>query len=294
MDCYTSKSTFLGKRWNPRLLAALLVKCRMVNSSLFEIPLAQAAALRERFLPDEPGPLVALHVLQTKNGRFHVNQWPYPTVILAETAGNYALCGTASDIVPADLYGCVRGFVAAERPFVPLLHAAFPELQVWQRVILTLEHAPTAIVPSGYTVRQLTTADLPQLQQLSDETSWVAKTWGGLAGLAASGVGWGAFGENGRLLSLANTFFLGHRYEDVGIATEPEARGLGLGSACAAAVCHAIQQRGRTPSWTTSPDNEASLRVAHKLGFRLHHTDQLYVINIPIPAAAQKIKEGTD
>ena len=266
----------------------------MGNNGLFEITLVQAAALRERFLPDEPGPLVAWHVLQTENGRFYTNQWPHPTVILAETAGNYALCGTAGDIAPADLHGLVRGFVAAERPFVPLLHAAFPELQVWQRVVLTLDHAPTDVVPNGYCVRQLTTADLPQIRQLSDETSWVAKTWGGLAGLAASGVGWGAFGRNGRLLSLANTFFLGHRYEDIGIATEPEARGLGLGSACAAAVCRAIQLRGRTPSWTTSPDNEASLRVAHKLGFRPHHTDQLYVINIPIPAAAQKIKDFAD
>lgn len=257
----------------------------MVNGGLFEITLAQAATLKERFLPDMPGPLVALHGLQTGNGRFHVNQYPNPSVILAETAGNYALCGTASAIALTALHGLICGFVAAERPFVPLLHAAFPDLQVWQRVILTLNHAPAAAAPPGYSVRQLTPADLPQLQQLSDETSWVAKTWGGVKGLAGSGYGWGAFGENGRLLSLANTFFLGHRYEDVGIATEPEARGLGLGMACAAAVCRAIQQRGRTPSWTTSPDNAASLRVAQKLGFRSHHTDQLYVVNIPIPAA---------
>lgn len=255
----------------------------MENDGLFAITLAQAAALQERFLPDVPGPAVAWHVIQTQNGRFCVNQWPHPSVVLVETAGNYTLCGAASDISPAALHGLIHGFVTAEPAFVPLLHAAFPNLQVWQRVILTLDHAPTAVVPNGYTVRQLTVDDLPQLQQLSNETNWVAKTWGGLARLAASGVGWGTFAANGSLLSLANTFFLGHRYEDIGIATEPEARGLGLGPACAAAVCRAIQQRGRTPSWTTSPDNEASLRVAHKLGFRPHHTDQLYVVNIPIP-----------
>lgn len=249
-----------------------------------EITTVQAMTLLDRFIPDQPGPLVALHAAQTGNGRFWVNAWPNPDVVLAETAGNYALSGSPNAITPDMLPRSLSGFVAADVSFAPLLYAAFPDLQVWQRVVLVADHMPTLAHPPELDVHQLTAADLPQLQRLSDETNWVAKTWGGVAGLAASGYGWGAFGENGRLLSLANTFFLGHHYEDIGIATEPEARGLGLGTACAAAVCRAIQQRSRLPSWTTSPDNLASLKVAYKLGFRQHHTSQLYVIKLAIPS----------
>jgi predicted GNAT family acetyltransferase len=76
---------------------------------------------------------------------------------------------------------------------------------------------------------------------------------------------------------------VGAVYEDVGVATEPGFRGLGLSSACAAAVCRDVRRRGRLPSWTTSPDNTASLRVAAKLGFRHRRHDRLLVADVPIP-----------
>jgi len=40
-------------------------------------------------------------------------------------------------------------------------------------------------------------------------------------------------------------------------------------------------------SWTTSPDNAASIRVAETLGSQLQRQDQLYVVGMSIPEPAQ-------
>ena len=52
---------------------------------------------------------------------------------------------------------------------------------------------------------------------------------------------------------------------------------------CAAGVARDVRARGRTPSWSTSPDNRASLRVAEKLGFRPVRDDCLWVTGQEIP-----------
>ena len=71
------------------------------------------------------------------------------------------------------------------------------------------------------------------------------------------------------------------------MATEPGFRGLGLSPACAWAVCQDVRRRSRVPSWTTSPDNTASLRVAAKLGFRRQRRDRLLVVDAPVPEPAR-------
>jgi len=70
------------------------------------------------------------------------------------------------------------------------------------------------------------------------------------------------------------------------LVSEAGFRGQGWSTACAAGVCGDIRRRGRTPSWTTAPDNGASIRVADKLGFRLERHDRMFVVGIPIPRPA--------
>jgi RimJ/RimL family protein N-acetyltransferase len=248
---------------------------------MLPITLDRLASLRHWFLPDRPGPLVGLHVLQTGHGACAVDRWPRPRALLVETAGNYALAGDPAALAPADLRGRIAGMVEAPAPFEPLLRAAFPDLKLWDRVVLALPGPPPPPRP-GEPVRRLAAGDAALLGGLSAEVAWVARTWGGPAGLAASGTGWGAFAD-GRLVSMACPFFIGERYEDIGVATEPGFRRRGASTACAAAVCHDIVGRGRVPSWTTSPDNLASLRVAEKLGFSPQRRDRLYVIEAEIP-----------
>lgn len=241
-----------------------------------------ARSLRSWFLPDRPGPLVGLHVLQTGNGVFFADRWPQPRAILVNAANNYTLLGDPAAIQPEDLRRQAVGFVEADESFEPLLREARPETAIWDRVILALPDGAPIPAPGAETLRCLETEDAYRIWGLNPEIDWIANTWGGPAGLAASGHAWGAFSGE-RLVSVACSFYVGAQYEDVGIVTEPDFRGSGLSPACAAALCGDIRRRGRRPSWSTSPDNTASLRVAEKLGFVVQRRDRLYAFGRSIP-----------
>jgi GNAT superfamily N-acetyltransferase len=249
----------------------------------------QLATLRHWFRPERPGPLVAQHVLATGNGTCLADRWPDPRALVVQTGGNYTLAGDPGALDPGDLRDRVAGFVEAPAPFEPLLLAAFGEVAEWERMIFTPEGPPGPLPApgAGHLVRRLGAADGGALASLGGETSWIANTWGGPAGLAASGVGWGAF-AGPRLVAVACPFLVGEDHEDLGVATEPGFRGLGLSTACAGEVAGDVRRRGRTPTWTTSPDNTASLRVAAKLGFGLHRRDRLLVVGIPVPQPARR------
>lgn len=248
---------------------------------MIQLTQEQLTTLHDWFMPERPGPLIGLHILQTGHGTIYADRWPQPRALFADTAGNCSLAGDPAALTPADLQE-TAGMIEALPSFLPLLQEAFPDLRVWDRVIFSLPGEPQFTLPDDYEVRRLTAVDTPYLQALSSASSWIAKTWRGAAGLAASGMAWGAFG-NGRLVAVACTFFLGKQYEDIGVATEPDHRGRGLSVACSGALCQEIRARGRTPSWTTSPDNIASIRVAQKLGF-IHKRDGcLYISRMSIP-----------
>jgi predicted GNAT family acetyltransferase len=67
------------------------------------------------------------------------------------------------------------------------------------------------------------------------------------------------------------------------VVTDPGFRSRGLSTRCAAAVAADVRARGLVPTWTTSPDNTASLAVATRLGFVRHREDVLYAVRVPIP-----------
>jgi len=246
------------------------------------LTIEQRATLKEWFLPERPGPLVGLHVLQTGHGACWADRWPNPRALLVETAGNYSLAGDPTALQPDDLKTRIAGFVEAPEPFVPLLQESFDQINVWDRIIFELPGRPKFSRPPNYLVRRLNSDDSYHLWGLSPHSSWISKTWGGPAGLAASNTAWGAFNGE-QLVSVACVFFVGEQYEELGVVTEPKYRGLGLGVACAGAVCKDVLGRGRRPGWTTSPDNTGSIRVAEKLGFTLQRRDCLYAIGVDIP-----------
>jgi RimJ/RimL family protein N-acetyltransferase len=218
--------------------------------------------------------MVGLHVLNTRHGRCFVDRWPEPRVALVQVGANFALAGDPAALHPADLQAVV-GFIDAADAFEPLLRAARPSLSTWHRVVQVLPHDTP--LSSDSRVRRLVAEDSLALRGLNPDLAWISSTWDGPDGLASSGFGWGAF-VDGKLASVACSFFVGKRYEDIGLVTEPEQRSRGLSTACAAAVCGDIRARGRLPSWTTSTDNRASLRVAERLGFVFQRRDRLFVL----------------
>jgi RimJ/RimL family protein N-acetyltransferase len=243
---------------------------------------SQTSALRDWFRPEQPGyPLIGPHVVQTGHGACWVDRWPNPRAVLAGTFGNYYLSGNPDALQPPDLPP-IAGFVHAPDAWESLLRAAFPSLGFWDRVLFGRHEPPRFTLSTDFHFRRLTSADAYHVWGLSPEINWIWSTWGGPSTFAASGYAWGAW-QDDRLVSVACTFFLGEQYEEIGIVTEPEWRGLGLSAACAGALCEEIQARGHQPSWSTSPDNRASIRVAEKLGFRFRAESRLYAINTPIP-----------
>ncbi|MBV9357528.1 MAG: GNAT family N-acetyltransferase [Chloroflexi bacterium] len=243
---------------------------------LVPLTLELAAQLRPRFLPDRPGPLVGLHVLNTGVGAFLVDRWPDPRTVLVRAGFDYALIGDPDAITATQLRAHVqRGAIDTAPDFDPVARAAFPELVVWRRVIFQSPPGPFPDLPVvGARVRRLQPSDAGQIADLNRDLHWIANPWGGPAGLAASEHAWGAFAE-GQLVAVACSFHIGDHFEDLGVVTEAAYRGRGLSTACAAALCHDIERRGRRPSWSTSLDNVASQRVARKLGFRVDRYDRL-------------------
>jgi GNAT superfamily N-acetyltransferase len=240
------------------------------------VRIVPAADVDGFFEPERPGPLIHAHIARTGVGRCRVDAWPAPRTAVAELpGGNIALRG--DPMVLDDL----AGLVEAPPDWLPALCRIDPATAVWPRVVAVLP--PAVELPrSRPEVRRLTGDDAAVLTGLDPSLAWIGATWGGLPALAASGYAWAAF-DAGAAVSVACVFFLGRRYADIAVVTEPASRGRGFSTACAAAVAGQIRADGRRPTWTTSPDNAASLGVAARLGFVHARDDVLYAVRTPIP-----------
>ena len=250
---------------------------------MHELAPADAARLTGWFADERPGPeTAATHTLSVGIGHWWVDRWPEPRTVLVDCAGNYLLRGDPDAVSADQLREIVHGFVDAPPEFAPLLSRLSDRFLVWDRIMYELdEQWPGPADPGDVAVRPLRPDDTGAVERIDPSLIWIAKTWGGPAGLAASGHAWGAF-VLGRLVSIACTFFRGTRYEDIGVVTAPNLERRNLSTMCTTALCVDILARGRRPCWSTTVDNLASRRVAEKSGFRWARDDVLYVVDIDL------------
>ena len=135
----------------------------------------------------------------------------------------------------------------------------------------TLTQPPPARCLSHPNVRLLTPADLPLLQAAPlelrgpDPARLVQQT--AVAGAII----------NNELAAVAQNYALTKRYGDIGVFTLPNWRGQGLATVAAAQVARWLQGNGRIPVWSCGEQNQASLRVANKLGF-VENGRRVYII----------------
>jgi GNAT superfamily N-acetyltransferase len=239
--------------------------------TLQEVPPGVVAAL---FAPERPGPLIQQHVAASGVGRCLADRGVDPRTALAELPGGNVACRGEPAAVPG-----LRGLVEAPPQWRPALESVAP-VAVWERIIAVL---PDDARPGPrHAVRRLASTDVAGLAALDPSIAWISETWGGHAGLAASGAAWVAVAD-GRPVAVATAFFVGTQHEDIGVVTEPGYRGRGLSTSCAAAVIADVRARGRRPTWTTSPENTGSRAVAARLGFVHARADVLYAVGVPIP-----------
>jgi GNAT superfamily N-acetyltransferase len=229
--------------------------------------------------PERPGPLMHAHLVATGVGRVRVDRWPDPRAAHVELpGGNHALAGDPDALCPTDLAD-VAGLVDAADRWLPLLRAVDPATAPWRRVFAAL---PADVTVPASDARLLGPADAPALDALHPGSAWIHDTWGGAAGLAAARTA-RAVVVGGRAVSVAVPFYVGTRYEDIGVVTDPAFRRRGLSTACAAAVVADIRTRGRIPTWTTSVPTAASRGVAARLGFEPAGEGVLYAVRAAVP-----------
>jgi RimJ/RimL family protein N-acetyltransferase len=248
---------------------------------MLQLTSQQALELRSWFQPERRH-LIGLHIINTGRGVCFVDRWPEPGLVLAAIGSLLSLSGDPGALHRKDLGMLAGSLLHCPAEFLPALQPVFPNLRSVDRVVFELDEPPSLPILPGVDLRRMDASHSAILEQLDPELHWIANTWGGLPGLAASGCAWAAF-RDGKPVSLAATFLSADGIEDIGVVTNSAYRGQGLAPLCAAALCQDIQSRGRTASWTTSYDNPASIRAAEKLGFKLVGPDVLYIVGNAAP-----------
>lgn len=167
---------------------------------------------------------------------------------------------------------CVNVMPAMAEELAPLLSQKVEsQLRQLEDVYHILQQSPPAALLAQPQVRLLTPADWPLLQAAPpelrgyDPEKLVHKT-------AAAG----AIIEN-QLVAIAQNYALTEGYGDIGVFTLPAWRGRGFAAAAAAQVARWLQVNGRIPVWSCGAHNQASLRVAEKVGF-VENGRRLYLI----------------
>ncbi|MCR8578835.1 GNAT family N-acetyltransferase [Streptomyces sp. Isolate_219] len=235
------------------------------------------------FAAGSPGTAApAEHVAASGTGRWWADRAAAPRALAVSCAGHVLLRGDPRALAPDALAVFDAHYVRAPAGFLPALSGAFGRIVPWERM-LYVHQVPVAAPcpPRGVTVRRLVPEDAAALAALAPDAAWVHASWGGPGGLAASGLGWAAFGKD-EVLAVACTYFHGTAYEDIACYTAPAHRRRRLALACVTALCQDVAGRGHTPSWTCSRDNRPSRLLAWTAGFRLAHEYVHYLTGQPV------------
>ncbi|WP_157683846.1 GNAT family N-acetyltransferase [Microlunatus soli] len=121
----------------------------------------------------------------------------------------------------------------------------------------------TSVQPTELRIEPITPGRLRDLQSTVDRAEW------GESGFAGGDVelAWRATDDAGRTVAAANLTPFDGQPADVGVLTDPGARGRGAATTVAAvATTYAVQEFG-IARWRALSTNRASLRIAERLGF---------------------------
>ena len=82
--------------------------------------------------------------------------------------------------------------------------------------------------------------------------------------------------EDGQMAACAFASGVSNDYVDIGVETAEEYRGKGYGKIVSAAMVRETLRRGKTPVWDCDTRNEASMRLACSVGFKIVGTHPWY------------------
>lgn len=234
-------------------------------------------AVRGLVADEAPCAIIPHHPLNTRCGRVFCDEAEVPRWAALFAGGNLSFGGDADALDPSEVSDVLEAlapewptvFIDPPAPFAEGVRKARDDLFAWPRIHFewpATRGGGAGIAEGRGSIRLIGPSDASALAALPGDIAWIHDTWGGPRGLAGSGIAVGAF-DGDRLLSVAATFYLGRRYEEIGVVTAAAARGRGLSTACASALIDDILARGHIPCWSTTPDNLASIAVARRAGF---------------------------
>jgi RimJ/RimL family protein N-acetyltransferase len=134
-------------------------------------------------------------------------------------------------------------------------------------VTLAVEASDFRPASSAVVTRRLTAKDSAAFLASEIAPEWALSGWRTFRDLAERGAGYVVpFGVGCAAVSWI--YSQAGPYEAIGVATAARYRRLGLGKAVASAlVAEILEDRGKIPIWTSTPENAASLATAEALGF---------------------------
>ncbi len=198
----------------------------------------EAAVVQEHFAPEEPAgfgtdPERLWEVLQTVPGWACVNV----AATVAPTLGDLIQTETSVDV----------------RYYGDVCYSLRQPVQY-----------PSSLVPPSTEVRRLTLNDQALIHSAPEDIKAELPM---PSRLLSNGVVAAAI-ASGAIVAIAQTYAQSEHHADIGVFTLENWRNHGLATLTAAIVAQAIQESGRTPTWSTGEDNYASMKVAEKLGFK--------------------------
>ena len=145
-----------------------------------------------------------------------------------------------------------------------------------------LAQAPSC--PEGFSIRAMDSALLGRADKFGLDLG--GRFWPSAEAFLAGALGVCVVrDEDGEIASLCYAAAVGGGSGEIDVVTDPEFRGLGLGTLAGPAFVRRCMAEGVVPAWDCFTYNEGSVKLAGKLGFVPDARYAFYSFNIPVALA---------
>jgi GNAT superfamily N-acetyltransferase len=160
--------------------------------------------------------------------------------------------------------------ICCDRRFADALHNVFPKIKSMSNLMFEhdgVHHRHDVI--SGFELRKLDEELYGKLGETGE--NWLVSLFRDYDDFKNTcGYGY-AVVKDGKVVSAATAFGFDGKRADIGIASHPEFRNLGLSRACSSKLIGELLANGIVPVWITTPENIASKTIAEKNGFSVKY-----------------------
>ncbi len=134
-------------------------------------------------------------------------------------------------------------------------------------------------IPDGFSVKRISPAVLKSIDDRAEFIDYINCFWGSPNTFFDKGFGYCAVNETD-FATICLSVFASENKREIGIKTFPDFREKGLAYVSACAYIEECLEKGYEPVWSCFSDNELSVKLAQKLGYRIVVNHPIYFVNI--------------